>query len=70
MGNINGNGLGEDDYAIIAVLLAQDVLIIEKFLEKPVGDDSNEAGRRYRKIFPRPDYKDSVWWRMLEKGDC
>ena len=70
MGISHGKGPDMDDNAIIAVLLAQEVLIFEKFLEKPVGDDANGPGRQYRKVFSRPNYKESVWWRMLEKGFC
>ena len=40
MGNSHGNGLDEDDNAIIAVFLAQEVLIFEKFL---VDDDVNSV---------------------------
>ena len=64
-GNSSGKGLDEDDNAIIAVLLAQEVLMFEKFLEKPVGDDANGPGRRYRKVFSRPNYKESVCWCSL-----
>ena len=70
MGNSSGKGLDEGDNAIIAVLLAQEVLIFEKFLEKPFGDDANGPVRQYRKVFSRPNYKESVWWRMLEKAEC
>jgi hypothetical protein len=28
------------------------------------------AEKRSRKIYPRPNYKDSTWWRMLEHGAC
>ena len=45
MGNCHGKGLDEGDNAIMAVLLAQDDLIFEKLLEKPVGDDTNGPER-------------------------
>ena len=62
MGISSGKCLNEDDNAIIAVLLAQEVKIFEKFLKKPVGDDANGPVRQYRKVFSRPNYKESVWW--------
>ena len=73
MGNSHGKPLDEVENAISGFLLAQEVLIFEKLLEETVGDNGNDANvprNRYRRIFPRPDYKESVWWKMLEKGDC
>ena len=70
MGNSHGKGLDEGDNAIVAVLLAQEVLVLEKLLENSTGDDENGPRKRYRRVYSRLNYKESVWWRMLEKGDC
>ena len=45
--------------AIIAVLLAQEVLIFEKFLEKTVGDDANVKiqNSKFKKIYLLPPSK-------------
>lgn len=73
MGNSLGKPLDEVENAMVGLFLAQEVLIFEKLLEETVGDNGNDANvprKRFRRIYPRPDYKESVWWKMLEKGDC
>ena len=71
MGNFHGNDLDEDDDVMIAILLAQDGIVLHQLLEEAVGGNANRSGRkRYRRVFQRPNYSESVWWRMLEKGEC
>ena len=70
MGNGHGKSNNKDDDAMLAFLLAQDGILFEEFMEMPIEAGANGNGQRFRHVFARPNYKESVWWRMLEKGDC
>ena len=68
MGNVLASNDGseiDDDVTILAFLQAEESIVLSELLaEEPV------TGMKFRRVFPRPNYRDSVWWRMLEKGDC
>ena len=69
MGNCHGKAFDDEEDALMAFLLAQDAVFFEELIdENPM--EGSKSERRYRRVFPRPDYKQSVWWKMLEKGDC
>jgi hypothetical protein len=70
MGNCQGNNLYEDEDALMAFLFAQDGVLFEELMNDDEIGGSNADRKKFRRVFPRPDYKQSVWWLMLSKGDC
>ena len=60
----------ENNDDIVAFLLARDaILLFEALLNEDQPDGKSNEPRR-RRVFSRPNYKESTWWKMLEDGRC
>ena len=55
---------------LLASLAQEDSLLLDILLEDDVDEGLQEPRKKSRHIYDRPDYKKSVWWTMLQKGDC
>ena len=56
--------------SLLATFAHEESLFFEILLEEDDGKDLEEPMKKSRRIYDRPDYKKSLWWTMLEKGDC
>jgi hypothetical protein len=55
---------------LLASFAQEESLLLEILLDEDVDKDLEEPMKKSRHIFERPDYRKSVWWTMLQKGDC
>jgi hypothetical protein len=65
----------EQEEAFFTFLLAQEGILMEEIMamsnEPSVAPPApGPPGKRFRNVYERPDYSQSVWWLMLEKGNC
>ena len=60
----------ENNDDIIAFLLARDAILLFEALLNEVESDGKSNKPTTRRVFPRPNYKESTWWKMLEDGRC
>ena len=60
----------DDDY--VTILRQRHHLLYQalKYLKQQQEERDRLPTKRRRHVYPRPDYTQSTWWRMLEKGDC
>ena len=57
--------------SLIASFAQEESLLFEILMEEDDADkDLEETIKKSRRIFDRPDYRKSLWWTMLEKGEC
>lgn len=45
-------------------------ILVADIIPNIVDDGPIEKPKRFRKVVPRAPFADSVWWRLLVKGDC
>lgn len=55
---------------LVASLAEEENLLLEILLEEDELEDLQVPKKKSRHIYERPDYQKSVWWTLLQKGDC
>jgi Plant transposon protein len=55
---------------LVASLAQEENLLLEILLEEDELEDLQVRKKKSRHIYERPDYQKSVWWTLLQKGDC
>ena len=57
--------------SLLAFIAHEESLLFEILMEEDdIDKDQEEPMKMSRRIYDRPDYRKSLWWTMLEKGDC
>ena len=57
--------------SLVAFLVQEESLLLDILMEEgDVDKDLEEPKKKSRRIYDRPDYRKSLWWTMLEKGEC
>ena len=55
---------------LVASMAQEENLLLEILLEEDELKDLQAPQKKSRHIYERPDYQKSVWWTLLQKGDC